>query len=279
MKPKVSIIIIHFQAKKELFNLIQSIKSTKPRLAYEIIVVDNDNYKKLEKDLKIKFPQVKYYRSESNIGFGAANNFAVKKAQGDLLLFLNPDVIIRDNSIDDLYRKYLMENPGILAPQALDVSNKIHLHQCTNKLTPTKALVTLSFINKIFPDNPISRKFWISDWDRKSERQVEFVEGSAFMMAKKLFTEIGGFDENFFLFFEDTDLCKRVRDRGLKIIYYPKAKLIHLGGKSTINKEKSKKIFQQSRKYYFKKHYGFLKSFVVNLFLTSLENISFLKSQ
>lgn len=260
MKPIVSIIIVHYHAKRELFNCLLSIKVSHPKVPYEVIVVDNDEQQIANLQLKQKFPWVRYLRSPGNIGFGAGNNLGAKVARGEYLLFLNPDTIVLKKSVDVLVNRLKMnEKLGIIAPQLLDEAGTIYPLQGTERLTPTSGLVAHAIVNRIFPNNPISRQFWIADWDRRSAREVEAVEGSAFMLRQQLFADLEGFDQRFFLYFEETDLCLRVRKKGLRILVEPKAKIIHLSERSTENKKQALEHFRKSRAYFFTKHYGSLK--------------------
>lgn len=265
-KLKLSIIIVHYKNKEVLFSCLKSIERNKPRVSFEVLVVDNDEEKTIEPSLKRKFPWVKYIKAEGNIGYGAGNNLGVKHAKGEYLFILNPDTEIISGSIDKLLN-FIQDNDkvGIAAPILLNQKGKVYPLQGTGKLTPLSAIFGLSFINKFFPFNPISRQYWLLDWDKRKKREVDVIPGTAFMIRKKLFDEIGGFDEKFFLYFEEFDLCKRIKDLSYKIFMVPEAKIIHLWAKSTskIKQEKIEKIFRQSRFYYFKKHYGLFRAILV----------------
>lgn len=263
----ISIIIVNYKVKKELFNSISSIYRSKPRSAFEIIVVDNDEKKTIGNDLKKKFPKVTYIESPENKGFGAGNNFGARHAKGEYLFFLNPDTIVKKDAIDNLIT-FIKENKktGIAAPLLLNENEKPFELQGEEELTPLNGIVALSFLNKIFSNNSISKKFWLSNWNKKSNREVATVPGTAFMIKKELFEKVMGFDEKFFLYFEETDLCKRVRSLGLKLFIVEKAKIIHLWERSTSKRTDIKKIFNKSKKYYFRKHYGLVWSAIVDFF-------------
>ncbi len=264
----VSIIIVHYRVKRELFACIESILSSEPKIRYEIIVVDNDEKKTIQADLKKKFPGIIYVPND-NKGLGQGNNIGAKHAKGEFFFFLNPDTKVYKNCIDSII-KYSgnHKDVGIVAPVLYHINHKLFELQGLGKLTPFTAIFALSFLNKIFPRNSISKKYWNLDWDKKTVEEVQAVPGTAFVIKKELFERIGGFDENFFLYFEETDLCKRVSELGLKLIMYPPSKVYHAWGKST---EKSSKnishIFKKSRFYYFKKHFGLLQAFFAEAIL------------
>jgi GT2 family glycosyltransferase len=181
-----------------------------------------------------------------------------KQAKGDILFFLNPDTRLENNVIDILVT-FLEQHPkaGMVSPLHLNDKKDIYPLQGAQELTPKRAIFSLSFIQKIFPHNPIANAYWNKDWDKKDIREVAVVPGSAFMIKKVLFEKLGEFDQNYFLFFEEHDLGNRTKRAGYKNYMIPQAQLIHIWGKSTEKSDKNiQKIFQQSRLYYFKKFYS-----------------------
>ncbi len=242
----VSIIIVHYKVEKELLECLDSIKRSTPKTPYEIIVIDN---------------------SEKNVGFGAGNNLGAKKALGEFLFFLNPDTKVFPGVIDNLVEFIKKEkNVGIVSPLLLDKNNIPYKLQGSLKLTPFRAIMCLSFIEKYFSENRIYKNYYLFDWDKKTTKEVDVAPGTAFMIRKKIFEEVGGFDEKFFLFFEENDLCLQIKKLGYKMFINPNAKIIHLWGKSTERGESIKKIFQKSRFYYFQKHFGLFWAFLVEVF-------------
>lgn len=266
---KISIIIVHYKVKEELFACLQSVQESSSSHASEVIVVDNDETKTIETALKGKFPSVKYVKSPGNIGFGAGNNLGAKYARGDYLFFLNPDTKVFPGTIDKLI-EFMEKNKkaGIAAPLLLNRQGRPYPLQGAGELTPLVGMVVLSFLNKLFPKNPISQKYWLFDWDKRGIKEVAVVPGTALIISKSLFKKVGGFDERFFLYFEESDLCRRVRNLGYKIYMDPTAPVIHLWGRSTKGISEMNKIFNQSRFLYFRKHFGLLSALMVHLATT-----------
>lgn len=267
-KPVVSIIIVHYKVKKELFNCLASIYASKTKCSVEIIVVDNDEKKSIKKELLHTFSQVRYIAALKNKGFGAGNNLGSRSARGKYLFFLNPDTVILKCTIDNL-AQFLDRHreSGIVAPLLVTEQNKLFKRQGSDVLTPIAAIFSLSFLHKFFPKNPIARKYFLSSWDKKTIKKVAVVAGSAFMMRHDIFEDIGGFDECFFLYFEEDDLCFRVRKLGYTIVILPKTHVIHYIGKSTEKYRESSKMFAESRYLYFKKYYGNVTASVIHVFL------------
>ncbi len=264
----VSIIIVHYKVKQSLFDCLESIYKNTERSDFEVIVVDNDERKTISADLIKRYPLIKYVANE-NKGFAQGNNAGAKYASGKYLFFLNPDTIVYQETVSNLV-SYLDKNKqtAIVAPVLLGKKRKVYEFQGFSELTPLKAVFALSFLNKIWPNNPISEQYWLRDSNKESVRRVSVVPGSAFLIRKKVFEELLGFDESFFLYFEENDLCKRVKDLGYAIVMIPQARVFHKWGLSTRRSNSNlKKIFNRSLFYYLKKHYGFLRAFFVSLFL------------
>jgi len=264
---KISIIIVHYNVEKELIDCISSILKSRPQKICEIIVIDNDEEPKVGNVLNKKFKDIKYIKSPKNLGYGGGNNLGASYSQGDFLFFLNPDTIVKKNAIDRLV-EFLENNKnvGIVAPIFLDPRNKIYPSQGSEELTPLSAIFSLSFINKVMPNNPISKRYFLSDWNKKKPRKVGNVPGTAFLIRKNLFEKVGKFDENFFLYFEEFDFCKRVRKLGYDLFFLPSAQIIHLWGVSTGKSPLDiNKIFLKSKFYYFRKHYGLFWAVLVQL--------------
>ncbi len=257
---KLSIIIVHYKVKENTFQCIMSIYKNKPNCSFEIIVIDNDEKEKIRKEIKNKFPKVKYLKSPGNIGYSRAINKAAKTASSEYLLILNSDIIVLDTSLNKLI-SFIDKNTeiGIVGPLLLNKVDKLYTQLETKLLTPTYAVKKLSFLNRLFPTK---EKLRIGN----KPSRTEVIPGSILLIRKKVFDTVKGFDENFFLYFEESDFCKRVIEKGWKIYLIPGAKVVHLWKANTPRSKKIKKIFEQSRYYYFKKHYGKLNALVVELF-------------
>ena len=263
-KVQVSIIIVNYRVERELIACVSSILESKPKIEFEIVVVDNSSSDELRASLR-KIPQAKYARSESNVGFGAGNNLGENIAGGEYLFFLNPDTLVKKGSIDNLY--YFIKNnskAGMVAPLLLDPSGKVYPNQGSDEYNLLSAIVILSFINKFFPNNPVSKKFLHTGWDKKNNEEFDVVPGTAFMISKELFKKVGTFDEKLFLYFEEYDLAKRIKKLGYKSYIVPNAKVLHIWEASAKKRKDINKIFSKSRFYFFKKHYGLIFASIIN---------------
>ncbi|MFH0863678.1 MAG: glycosyltransferase family 2 protein [Candidatus Gottesmanbacteria bacterium] len=245
---KLSIIIVKYHSEKYLQSCLASINKNS---TYEIIIIDND---------------------KDNVGYGGGCNKGAKLAKGKYLFFLNPDVLLFPNTIEILL-KFIdaEEDVAIVAPLLFDEKKVPYPLQGNLELTPLVAIATFSFIHKYFPNNPFSFRYWLKDWDKIAIKEVEMVPGGTLLIRKQVFDRVGGFDNHFFLYFEETDLCHRVKKLGWRIFINPQAKAIHYWAKSTPDNNNTKRIFRQSRFYYFRKHWGIVPAVLVETFLRSSE--------
>ncbi len=266
-KINVSIIIVYFKAKKEFFGCLKSIYKSEQSLNFEIIVVDCEEESIIGKELLKKFPKVIYIKSRKNLGYGAGNNLGAKHAKGEYLFFLNPDTKILDNTLDELSKSLKRKkNIGLVSPILLDKNNKHHYVQGSQFPTPLRVILSLSFIHKLFPNNIIARKFFLEGWNRKNPEKVDVLPGTAFLIKRNTFEKIDGFDERYFLFYEEADLAQKINKIGLENYIIPTSKLIHLEGISTKTRNDIGEIYQNSQYDYFKKWYGLPSAILVKLF-------------
>jgi GT2 family glycosyltransferase len=264
-QPKVSIILTHYKAQKQIVECLRSINKFTKKVTYEIVIADNDEQNPIGDMIKKNFPEVKYHKAPYNLGFDAGNNFGAKYAKGEIFFFLNADTLFRNHVLEEMVAFMdARSDVGFVSPMLLDEKDKPYHLQGTAVLTPLRGIVVLSFLNKWFPNNPISKDYWRVRWNKKSVREIEVIPGTAMMVRAKVFKEVGKFDENFFIYFEEHDICKRALEKGYKNYIIPSAKLFHEWGVSTTDKTKFNIHFSDSRKYYFKKHFGTGWSVIVN---------------
>jgi len=264
-KPKLSILIVYYNENKELLECLISIRRAELKINFEVVLVDNSRDDKVVRDVK-KFSWVKYIKAPGNLGYGRGINLAAKNAKGKYILVLNPDTRIFPRTIERLLR-FVERKKGkvAVAPMLVDKNlNKFPLLG-SHALTPLRAIFSLSFINKLVPNNKISRSYWIKTKDKKSAYGADVIPG-IFLVNKSTFDKVAGFDKNFFLYFEDTDLFKRLKDKGYSLYILPTSKVLHHRSVATSKNREIKRIVSQSRFYYFKKHYGYLSALIVEAF-------------
>lgn len=247
----LSIIIVTYNNEKEIRDCLNSIKLNTDQDRTEIIVVDNQSKDKTREILKKDYSQVKLVTPQKNLGFGKGNNLGIQHAQGQNLLFLNPDTIVINNItliIENFFKK--QPKAGIVGLHQL---NKMGENRVENIGYDPKLL------NLLF------------GWARKRPnynklQDVEQVSGAGLAIRRNLFEDLGGFDSDYFMYFEDSDLCYRVRKKGYKVYYHPKPKIFHLCGKSFSSEPHKKQLYYQSQDVFYQKHYHPLHHFLMKIF-------------
>lgn len=260
----ISYIVVRYKIRKELFNLLDSIYAQKKSPSFEIIVVDNNIEDRIQKELQKKYPKVIYVPNEVNNGLGGGVNLGNKTARGEYIYVVNPDMVLEPTSTHILYSfikkdKYV----GLVSPSyTLENGERPVLQVGTRRLNPVRGAVALSAISSIFKNNRIYNNFYITNRNDSKDLEVDAVPGGAFLIKKNIFDKVGGFDEKFFLYFEEHDLSNRVKELGYKNYILATARVFHIGGIDSVNLQTTK-TFQKSRFYYFRKHYGVLSAYMV----------------
>lgn len=266
--PHISIIIVNYKVNEEILNCLESIYASKPKTEFEIIVVDNSEEDNLSNSLKKSFPKVTYIKSPRNLGYGGGNNLGVEHAKGEYLLILNPDTQVFKNTIDELV-EFLKKNKkaGIVSPLILGSDKKPLDRQGYKELNLVNGIFTFSFLRKRFPQFGVSSYYSLKDWKKNPTKKVNTVYGAALMLQTNLFKDLNGFDEGFFLYFEENDLSRRARGLGYELYVDSNSKIIHDVGQSTKQTKDRDKYFARSRFLYFKKYYGVFTAFLFEVIL------------
>lgn len=229
----VSIIIINYNVSDLLINCINSIKK-QITIPHEIIIVDNaSSHIEVEK-LKTVQNSNKIILNSVNIGFGKAVNCGVEHARGEHFLILNPDTLFIDNSLEhavELINKD--DNLGLISPK---VFNKNNCFEPTAKRFPTFTffIYQIFYLGKLPFKNRIMHKYYYNYADFAKEQVVDDVVGCAILMKKDVFNKIGKYNEKYFMYFEDTDLCMKLKKINKIVLYCPQFKIVHIHGQSSI---------------------------------------------
>ena len=233
MNASYDIAIVNYNSTKCTIECIQSIYKVKNKLKINIIVVDN-NSEDFPNRIVQKFPKTKLIKCKNNNGFAKAVNMAITQTSANFILLLNPDTILLSGFFDTIYDHIKHNNDvAIIGPAIFESNGDL---QGSARKFPT-ALTSLfgrkSPITKWFPNNSITKNEFTCFTGKREPIRVDWVSGACMIIRRKAFEGVGGFDENLFLYWEDADLCKRLRKEGWQIVYYPQAKIRHLVGQSS----------------------------------------------
>jgi N-acetylglucosaminyl-diphospho-decaprenol L-rhamnosyltransferase len=254
---ELSIIIISYNTREMTMACLHSVYEETRGISFEVIVVDNDSKDGSAQSIKKKFPAVKLIVSDKNLGFGRANNLATKIAKGNYLLLLNPDTIVLNGAIQKLY-SFACRNPNnrIYGGRTLYSDLTLNPTSCWRRPTLWSLFCYSVGLTKIFKGNSIFDPESYGHWKRDSVRLVDIVTGCLLMIERKLWDQLNGFDNVFFMYGEEADLCIRSAKFGASPIITPDATIIHHDGASEkIYADKMIRILR-AKKQFIKKHWN-----------------------
>jgi GT2 family glycosyltransferase len=223
----LSIVIVNFQARSLLEKCIISVLASGIRWPFEMFVVDNDSKDGSEELIAERFPEVRLIKNHKNVGFARAANSAFIHCKGRYLLVLNPDIEVSIGAINSLL-DYMESRPkvALASPKLLNSDGTLQ-YSCRTYYSFYIAMMRRTILGKLFPNHRIIRDHLMMDWDHADTREVDWVLGGAMMLRRQAFSDQQVMDERFFLYFEDVDLCLRLRKAGWKVMYYPDAVMVH----------------------------------------------------
>jgi len=248
----ISIVIVSWNTRDILRDCLESI-ANQTTLPHEVIVVDNASTDGSQDMIRQSFPDVKLIANTSNRGFAAANNQGLEIAAGDKLLLLNPDTIVLDHATDVMSR-WLDAHPdvGCVGCQVFEDPETIQ-QTCFADPGPLSLAVIEFGLKRLFP--------WpeYGSWDRKTQRDVDVVSGMFMMVPRNVFEKVGLLDDAFFIYSEEADWCRRIRNAGWRCVFAPEARILHLEGGSKSTAQIKSRMYvqkQKSKTIYARKHYG-----------------------
>ena len=265
----LSIIIVNYNVKEFLQNLIHSIERASTNISKEIIVIDNASEDGSTDVLKEKFPSVILIDNKINVGFGKANNQGLKIAKGKYILFINPDCVVSEDTFDKMI-SFFEAHPecGLAGCKILNSDGTLQLACRRSFPGPWTSFTKVTGLSTLFPGSKIFARYNLTYLDENKTYEVDAISGSFMMIKKSVYEKIGGFDDEFFMYGEDLDLCYRVQKNGDKVFYVHDTQIIHYKGESTKRSNLDEtKVFYDAMHLFVKKH---LSSFpVVELILRS----------
>jgi GT2 family glycosyltransferase len=258
-----AVCIVNYNTRDLLRACLHSTLAENPN---QIVVVDNASTDGSAAMVKAEFPSVKLISLEKNIGYGAASNRAVESCYADHILLLNGDILMKPGTLRTLSR-YLEAHKfaAVLGPRIYNTDGTLQT-SCFYFPTPLQIFLYLSGFYRWIPRIPLLQKRSLQAGSASSARVVPWVLGAALAFRRLTFEAMGGFDESFFMYFEEVDLCQRLSKKGQQIHFAPEAEIIHVGGAST-EQERARmnlQYFASLAKYY-RKHYP--KLFLLELVL------------
>jgi len=256
--PDVSVLIVNFNVKDYLLQCLQSLASSDGDVSMEVIVVDNASIDGSVDDLRPKYPWVKWIESETNLGFGRANNLGITACRGKFILFLNPDTIVGQGSVATMVQ-YLRDHPsvGLAGCKVLNADGTFQLACRRGFPTPWASFCKLFGLQSLFPTVPFFSQYNQTYKSVDATYPVDALIGAFMIGPRGVIERLGGFDESFFMYGEDLDLCFRVQSTGLDIMYVHTTSIVHFKGESTRRSSMNEvREFYHAMEIFVRKHYG-----------------------
>lgn len=259
---ELSIIVVNYMNYKLTIECIQSILKNLKSIKYEVIIFDNCSPNESFEKLNDRFQNVSsiyIYKSNKNNGFGAGNNQAITYTSSDFVLFLNPDVLVLDNTLTDMIQVIKkFSDIGIIGAKLLNMDHSLQ-YSCRRFLSFKEFLIARTPIKKISNQLTVKQlndKYLMKDINHDIAQDVDWLMGSCLLVRKAEFLSLGGFSEEYFMYFEDVDLCYKYKLNNQRVYYYPHTKMIHLHEQASVKKINKLTVKHVESMFKFYKKYG-----------------------
>jgi N-acetylglucosaminyl-diphospho-decaprenol L-rhamnosyltransferase len=258
----LSVIIVNWNVKDLLRACLRSLLADGrtmpvPTLSTEIIVVDNASSDGSAQMVRDEFPQVHFIASADNLGYAGGNNTGVAAAQGRYLFLLNPDTVVQPGALARLVNSMdAQPHLGAVGPQLLWPDGEV---QSSRRRFPTLGSLfwESTLLGQWFPQNPYARRYYYAGLPTDQPQPVDWVVGAALCIRRSAWLQVGPIDEDFFMYFEETDWCRRAAGLGWPVHYLPEAQVIHYEGQSSGQVAAARTLrFQRSKLRYTRKYFG-----------------------
>jgi GT2 family glycosyltransferase len=251
----VDLVIVNYRSYEELSRCLASLECARPRFGH-VTVVDHEADLALAAALAGQFPWVEIVERETNEGFAAGVNLGARRGRAPFLLFVNPDCVGDDSAVAGLV-SFAAGRPdaAVVGPRILNADGSIQGSARRFPGLSTLIAGRSSWLTRAFPNNPLSRWNLIGRSDASHAVDVDWVSGACMLVRRSAFDAVGGMDERFFLYWEDADFCRRLTQRGWRVVYFPSVAVTHVGGRSSIHVyRESLAAFHASAFTLFRKH-------------------------
>ena len=259
----LSVIILNWNARNYLEKSLASLVCAPHKLDFEVIVVDNLSEDDSVAMVREKFPAAAVIASQENKGFGAGNNLAVPQTSGRYVLFLNPDTVVTEGALANMVA-FADSQPdiGILGPKLLNGDGSLQ-YSCRRFPNLATGFFRNTPLGRLLPKNRFASDYLMKEFDHATPLDVDWVSGAALLMRRELLEQIGAFDEDFFMYCEDVDICWRAHQAKMpdghnwRVAYFPDSVIYHLIGKSSdLVPTRMTYEFHRSQYLFYKKHYA-----------------------
>lgn len=265
--PDLSIIIVSWNVRELLRACLRSLEAGRHALTLEVIVVDSASADGTPEMVRNDFPWVHLLAQQENVGFPRGNNIGIRQSTGRYLLLLNPDTEVVGDALQRMVA-YLNEHPqtGVVGAQLLYPDGRV---QSSRRRFPTllTAFFESTWLQPLAPPSVLDR-YYVRDRPDNATSEVDWVMGACLMTRREVVEQVGLLDEDYFMYSEELDWCRRIKDSGWGVVYLPAAQIIHHEGKSSEQAVTARHInFQRAKLRYFRKYHGRAAAMLLRIFL------------
>lgn len=242
----LSVVLVNYNDRKHVADCLSSIEKTAVPLDYEILVVDNNSVDGSPADIARQFPRVRLISNSRNVGFAKANNQGWRESRGEFILFLNTDTTVQPGALG-LLADELKSNPtaGAVGPALFDGPGSYQVSFGRR----------VSFCGQFFQKMVLNPLYKFALRTSRKKREVGWLSAACLLVRRDALERTAGFDEGFFIYFEDIDLCLRIKQAGWTLVYLPQARVLHKGGATTsAGLAASRYEYRRSQLYFYRKH-------------------------
>lgn len=244
----LAVVVVNHNAGPYLRRCMESLTTSAGDVRIEVAVVDNASRDGSPEEALAERPDLHLIRNPDNRGFAAAANQGIAATRAPFILLLNPDAEVIGGTLGSLV-KVARERPRAGAIGALVRNPDGTLQPSARRVPRLGESLGHAFLGPVAPNNRFTRSYIMADWDRTSEREVEWVSGSAMLIRREALDQVGGLDEGYFMYVEDVDLCTRLRLKGWQVLFSPELEVVHQIGVSTRG-QRGRMAFAHSRSIY-----------------------------
>ncbi len=256
---QLSVVILNYNVSRFLEQCILSVQKAILTIDAEIIVVDNNSSDDSCAMVREKFPDITLIVNPENYGFPKGNNIGVAIAKGKYVCILNPDTVVAEDTFAKILASSFLANDtefGIVGCKLIDGTGHFLPESKRGIPTPWVAVTKIFGLYRLFPKMTWFNQYYAQHLPENQSGRVAILVGAFMVLRKELYEEIGGFDENCFMYSDDIDLSYRVLQKGKSNYYFADTTIIHYKGESTVRDQKYVRRFQEAMQYFYKKHFG-----------------------
>ena len=246
--PDVAVVVVNYNTGGFLERCLRSAFDSAGDAGLEVVVVDNASHDGSADAAIAGHPQARLIRNDTNRGFAAAANQGIRATSAPFVLLLNPDAEVAAGTLGG-FVKVARDHPKAGAIGALVRDPDGDIYPSARKVPTIGEAVGHAFLGP-FVSNRFSRAYTMAGWDRRSERAVEWVSGSCVLLRREALDDVGLFDEGYFMYVEDVDLCTRLRRAGWDVLFSPELEVLHVGGVSTGGYRSRRMTLEHSKSIY-----------------------------